>query len=236
LSRGDLRLAIDLLGAVLDSGSPEPFPMVVLDRLRDVAGADVAAGYVESSADRACESYALVTRPPPDWLFDELDNVGRQDPTHAFYCRDATESVAISDVLSAREFERREVYRRVCEPLGTGDSLRIYLPAPPGRARFFFFDRSRRGFSPRSRELLELLRPHLAAARSRYDAPGPATTAGLTAREATIIRLVAVGDTNAVIATKLWISEHTVRKHLENVYAKLGVHSRTAALAALGHR
>ncbi len=214
--------------------------MAVLQGLRDLVDADVAAGYIESSTERTCESYALVTRVPPDWLFPELEKFGRQDPTHAVHCHWATEPVAISDLLSAAEFERREVYRRVCEPLGTKDSLRVYLPAPPGRARFFFFDKSQRGFSPRSRELLDLLRPHLGAARSHRALPAaavpPAALAGLTAREAAVMRLVARGRTNAGVAAELWISEHTVRKHLENVYAKLGVHSRTEALAALDRR
>jgi LuxR family maltose regulon positive regulatory protein len=37
--------------------------------------------------------------------------------------------------------------------------------------------------------------------------------------------------TNAEIAERLWLSPGTVRRHLENVYRKLGVHTRTAALA-----
>ena len=236
LSRGDLRRAIDLLGALIDPAGPDPFPMPVLERLRDLADADVAAGYIETALGRTCESHAVVTRPPPSWLFPELERVGRQDPIHAVHCHRAVEPVAISDLLSAAAFRRRDVYRRVCEPLGTVDSLRIYLPAPPGHARFFFFDKSRRGFSTRSREMLSLLRPHLVAARAHRE-PRAAQLSGptgvLTAREDAIMRLVARGQSNAGIASTLWISEHTVRKHLENVYAKLGVHSRTEAAAVL---
>jgi DNA-binding CsgD family transcriptional regulator len=55
----------------------------------------------------------------------------------------------------------------------------------------------------------------------------------LTAREREVLDLVAEGRTNAEIAERLWISPETVRKHLENVYAKLGVHTRTAAAALL---
>ncbi|HYZ78728.1 MAG TPA: LuxR C-terminal-related transcriptional regulator [Gaiellaceae bacterium] len=53
----------------------------------------------------------------------------------------------------------------------------------------------------------------------------------LTPREREILGLVDEGKTNAEIATELWISPTTVRTHLENVYAKLKVGSRTAALA-----
>jgi DNA-binding CsgD family transcriptional regulator len=53
----------------------------------------------------------------------------------------------------------------------------------------------------------------------------------LTPREREIIDLLAEGSSNAEIATTLWISSGTVRKHLENIYAKLGVRTRTGAVA-----
>ena len=55
----------------------------------------------------------------------------------------------------------------------------------------------------------------------------------LTPRETGILELVAEGRSNAEVAQILWISPDTVRKHLENAYDKLGVHTRTAAVAAL---
>ena len=53
----------------------------------------------------------------------------------------------------------------------------------------------------------------------------------LTARERDVLSWVARGKTNAEIAQLLWLAPSTVRKHLENVYAKLGVNTRTAAVA-----
>jgi DNA-binding CsgD family transcriptional regulator len=44
---------------------------------------------------------------------------------------------------------------------------------------------------------------------------------------------VAAGQTNAEIAATLWLARGTVRRHLENIFGKLGVHNRTAAVAAL---
>jgi DNA-binding CsgD family transcriptional regulator len=52
---------------------------------------------------------------------------------------------------------------------------------------------------------------------------------GLTPRERQILAWVARGKTNPEIADLLWIAPTTVRKHLEHVYAKLGVRTRTAA-------
>ncbi len=53
----------------------------------------------------------------------------------------------------------------------------------------------------------------------------------LTAREREVLAWVARGKTNAEIAGRLWLAPSTVGKHLENVYTKLGVSTRTAAVA-----
>ena len=55
--------------------------------------------------------------------------------------------------------------------------------------------------------------------------------AGLTAREAEVLVLVAAGSTNKDIASDLHLSERTVARHLSNIFTKLGVGSRTAAAA-----
>jgi len=54
---------------------------------------------------------------------------------------------------------------------------------------------------------------------------------GLTAREVEVLRLLATGKTNRDIAVELVISEHTVARHIQNIYAKVGVSSRAAATA-----
>jgi DNA-binding CsgD family transcriptional regulator len=61
----------------------------------------------------------------------------------------------------------------------------------------------------------------------------PSSEHRLTAREREVMRCVEDGLSNAEIARDLWIQPTTVRKHLENIFAKLGVRSRTAALSKL---
>jgi DNA-binding NarL/FixJ family response regulator len=58
-----------------------------------------------------------------------------------------------------------------------------------------------------------------------------ALPAGLTRRESDVLRLVASGASNRDVGERLWISEATVRRHLANIFRKLGVGSRTAASA-----
>jgi ATP/maltotriose-dependent transcriptional regulator MalT len=58
-----------------------------------------------------------------------------------------------------------------------------------------------------------------------------ATRAGMTRREVQVLSLVADGLSNRQIAEQLVVSEHTVHRHLANIYARLGVSSRAAAVA-----
>ena len=55
--------------------------------------------------------------------------------------------------------------------------------------------------------------------------------AGLSSREVEVLRLVASGMSNAEISRALFVSLATVKKHINNIYRKLGTHSRTSALA-----
>ena len=58
--------------------------------------------------------------------------------------------------------------------------------------------------------------------------PG-ALPAGLTSREGEVLRLLASGKTNRDIAVELVVSQHTIGRHLQNIYAKIGVNSRRDA-------
>ena len=71
-------------------------------------------------------------------------------------------------------------------------------------------------------------------ALSEEQAPPPASVpeypAGLTRREAEVLRLVARGMTNAQVAQELYLSPRTVNAHLNRIYHKLEVTSRSAAV------
>ncbi|MEP7310256.1 MAG: LuxR C-terminal-related transcriptional regulator [Acidobacteriota bacterium] len=81
----------------------------------------------------------------------------------------------------------------------------------------------------RARTVLDALAPGPAAPVS-----GPADRKGLTAREVEILRLISTGLNNQAIGGRLFISEHTVHRHVANLLTKLNVSSRSAAVAQAG--
>ena len=102
---------------------------------------------------------------------------------------------------------------RCCRALGDDDSAALELE----EARAVF---ARLGAAP-----------DLARTEARTTGAQDGATHGLTARELQVLRLVAAGRSNREVADELVISEHTVARHLQNIFAKLGVPSRTAASA-----
>ncbi|HZP48665.1 MAG TPA: LuxR C-terminal-related transcriptional regulator [Vicinamibacterales bacterium] len=75
------------------------------------------------------------------------------------------------------------------------------------------------------------------SARDGRAAPAPPPQrAGLTSREVEVLRLVADGLNNQVIADRLCVSEHTIHRHVANILNKLSVSSRAAAVAQAARR
>jgi DNA-binding NarL/FixJ family response regulator len=73
--------------------------------------------------------------------------------------------------------------------------------------------------------------PEVARVEALSRIAAPSAAGGLTAREVQVLRLVAAGKSNRAIAADLVISEHTVARHVQNIFAKLDVSSRSAATA-----
>ena len=73
--------------------------------------------------------------------------------------------------------------------------------------------------------------PDLARVEKFLDAADRRGPAELTDRECEVLRLVATGMTNLAIASALTVSQHTVGRHLQNIFTKLGVSSHAATTA-----
>ncbi|WP_098898126.1 response regulator [Streptomyces sp. st77] len=67
-------------------------------------------------------------------------------------------------------------------------------------------------------------------ARQRVSAPPKRSVEGLTAREAEVLVLIARGLSNADIADRLTITDHTVKTHINRLFAKMGLRDRAQAV------
>lgn len=161
---------------------------------------------------------------------------------------------AISDLVSRRHFTETDFYVRFLRKHGIEDQLIAAETGEPARIVVLTLNRAAWGFSERDKAVLNALRPavfrlhwllrQLSELRvAREGTPllphmRPAMIAALEAkglhrREAEAAACLAEGATNREIATALDISEGTVRKHVDRVFFKLGVHNRATATRAI---
>lgn len=149
-----------------------------------------------------------------------------------------------SQALSPHAFQRRAPTGEGGRRAGLEYALTIRLFCSPQALVTVALNRRGRDFDERDRERLELLRPHLAflychtrklaaalpAPLPSLLQPQPSRFSGLTLREGQVMHWLACGKTDTEIGALLSISPRTVQKHLEHVYVKLGVETRTAAV------
>lgn len=158
----------------------------------------------------------------------------------------------ISDSLPLTEFRRTGLYNDYYRRIGIHHAIAVPLLRNREWLVSFVLNRTRRDFSDRESELLDLVRPHLARAyaaacsqangamavtvgrdeRGEPPLPGDA----LTQREGEVLDCLSWGKTDREIGLILGISARTVQKHLEHIYPKLGVETRTAAVMRVNAR
>jgi DNA-binding CsgD family transcriptional regulator len=175
----------------------------------------------------AFRTYAYVQDPPNGTHVPELEPWLAHLPEHPVMCGVHSPVVSISDVLSDRQFRRTWLYQDVFRVDGLRHEIGVELLDRPHERNVVVLSRLVGGdFSDRDHAVLELVRPHLAAALRDWSRPAPA----LTPRQAQVMALVAEGLSDGQIARRLGVSESTVGKHLEHVYARTGARSRVQAV------
>lgn len=257
LRHSDLQGVLGFLRQAGAERGPDPFPPRVLKSLRALVPSNAVSWHewrVDGGGSRYAVSAIEPDRTATVWqayaVFRHQDPLPGGVPGAGGAPAIVGHTVKLSDLIRDRDFRRLELYEHVCRPLGVDHVMKLFLPTRDGVARSLVFDRGSRDFSERDRAVVDVLQPYLvqledaaktrrlAAALTGGTETGGAAFCGLTRREQEVLALVAEGKSNAEIASELWIAVGTVRIHLDHIYRKLGVRSRTAALAhvrELGH-
>ncbi len=138
-------------------------------------------------------------------------------------------------MVGEEEWRRSGIYRFLDSALGIEDMIGMYFPMPSGQfgglycgAGAIFPEPAFEDTRALHRVLVPILQkipeyPPGAEDSARYPS-------GLSAREADVMDWLSQGKSNPDIGVILGISQHTVRKHPENIFRKLGVENRTAAV------
>jgi DNA-binding CsgD family transcriptional regulator len=233
-----LLAAFDSIADVASSDEGDGVSVAALERIRDVIGADAAC------YDRCrLPDYQLLeqSKAPffaePPGCSDPTIDCSEGYPLYGLLPGRELDVLRLSDFLSRRQLRKTPVYGAFYAPLGFVAEMIVWFPAAEDHLRSVSLFRSSRDFGERERDLMALLRSHLALcfernalqrrvrARPRVD--------GLTTREAEVLGWVAQGKQNKEIAALMRTSPHTVRTQLQRIYEKLGVHTRTGAVARL---
>ena len=237
ISERDAAALLELVHEAAAASGTEPLPPTALSALARLIPSDAFVGYQEADLTgrlRVVELLEVVGEPPSPSMEEAYWALGWQNPLCCRLWQREKRVLRLSDLLTARTRRRLDYYAEVWRPQGVEDALRLWLPAPPGRARSVYLERSGRNYTDGEKTLFALLRPHFVHIRQSRELRRRAhRIPGLTEREGEVLGWVAEGKTNGEIARLLFVSPHTVRKHLENVFEKLGVHTRTAAAARL---
>lgn len=152
-------------------------------------------------------------------------------------------AMKISDFASLRQFQRTDIFHDIFSPLHARHQIVLPLYVP-GHVAGLTISRWE-DFSDEETAIAELLSPHVALAHMHAQtiaglhqlreepvpAPDRLAVNGITPREAEVLHWMIQGKRNAEVAGIMGISSRTVGKHLQSIFAKLHVETRTSAAA-----
>lgn len=233
----DLRGVLRFLELAAANDGPLPVNRPAVQQLAQLIPCDVAEYFEFGVADWRvlCDVTNEDVEVSPE-LDEALHSWGFQNPLGASRRTPADGALRLSQVVKRRALERLEFHDAYLRPLHIDDVLKLWVPVGNDVIACVQLVREGRSFTLRDEQVLAMLPVHLAHHRRSAEARRAATTtmaslAPITAREAEILSLVAIGKRNQEIADALFIAQGTVRKHLEHIYDKLEVRSRAGAVA-----
>ena len=244
LGAADLEAVLSFLEEAQTVEGPAPFTTQVLDRLKDVIGCSYATYSEIDQPARTVRQYVTCSAeidgvpdsPASDWW-----DSPRTVQLLRYRAASGGRFIVLANAFSRNQRTSGKFNGNFRE-YGVSDEIHIDLDATRRWSACLNVS-DEHDFGPREQRMLELLRPHFsglyrsAVHRRRLHAMtatfDPDAVTRLTPRERDVMACVARGLSNGQIARVLVVERSTVRKHLEHVYEKLGVGSRTAALAEL---
>jgi DNA-binding CsgD family transcriptional regulator len=226
----DVRALLRIAEQPGDGGDGGPLPAGVLEALAGLFRAD-AVQLLRLDVDRRetplYQEHSTLSAPA-----DVSDDVFWAQYWDAPFCSYPDRTGDLSRVTTASDFgpvQHSRLWQEYFRPHGVYREMMLCLQGPHRRtARLLLSRGPGRDFNDRDRALLTLLRPHLDARLRRWERQAEPS---LTPRQRELLGLVAAGWTNRRIGRQLGITEGTVRSHLENVFERLRVTNRTAAVA-----
>jgi DNA-binding CsgD family transcriptional regulator len=242
LTNAELRGALDVLRAIGEgSRNGEEFagcgveclPRIVSSELTTLSVCNLESGHRSVVSDRPGAISSRELEVFDRYFFDHpLVREHGRNP------RAVTKRIA--ELLPESEFHRTPLYNDYYRVIRIDHVMAVPIHVDGRFLVSFVLNRSKRGFSDRDRARLEIVRPHLGnlyrlgvAASRACDASAAETAApvlSLTRRERDVLRWLGAGKTDRDIGAILEISPRTVHKHLQHIYEKLGVETRTAAV------
>lgn len=236
----DLRAALRFTADMIDAlGEPDGFARCGVARLPALVPADLTTLSV-------CDLHSgrrEVTGVPPGAIGAAeracFDRHFRAHPLVRYHTAERGGHVhRISDSVPFERFREGELYAEYYRRIGIDHAVALPVHLDDGWLVSFVLNRRGRDFDDREVALLDEVRLPLARLfrrsgvleRSRARSSGAESAPALTAREREVLRWVAAGKTDRDVADILGISHRTVHKHLQRVYTKLGVETRTAAV------
>jgi DNA-binding CsgD family transcriptional regulator len=248
LRSSDLRLLLSALEQVYAVVPLEQFPthvFSILDRL--IPEPILALDDTELSTGKYTGKYNTEIMEDAGFRANAAEHIMGDHPVFHYNVANPNNLLRVwrlTDCVSQSRFEQTGLYSEVFKPAGARFQLGIHADAP-GHIGGITLNR-KTNFTDRELDMVRLLCPHLVKAHANAKlfsqlqagaprfpefSPSRLLRAGFTPREAEVLRWLMEGKRNAEIGIIINAKPRTISKHVENILAKLGVETRTAAAA-----
>lgn len=257
LSSTDCEKLLALTGELYTVEDAANLPQSILRSLRGIIPHEFGGCHLLEPSRHFIAACYAPERPPLPSQHKDFWRLAETHPLNRVLLAHPPRAWKLSDVISRQAFHLTEFYNALYRPLEVDCELVAMLPDEQATGSFLLLSLHRRrdDFSERDRAVLNLLLPHIAAARRRIHARNGRTAAQradwpseenafvswlrehtpweLTRREGEVLFWLSQGKTNSEIGRILGIAERTAETHALHIYPKMGVENRYTAIATL---